>query len=196
MALLEIDRNLLSRCLEREPGAWKEFVDRFSGLFVHVIQHTAHARSITLTAPDVDDLLADVFLAVLSNNSDILRRFRGDSSLVTYLTVICRRIVVHEMIRRRMAEEMGHVKSHGAALERAHVNDGDASTRIENRELVQRMLEGLPESEAAVVRMFHLEGRTYHEISIGLSIPENSIGPTLSRAREKLRKSSLASVGE
>lgn len=193
---MEIDRNLLARCLEREPGAWKEFVDRFAGLFAHVIQHTANARSIPLTPHDIDDLAADVFLALLANNSDILRRFRGESSLSTYLTVICRRIVVQEMIRRRMAEEMGHVKTHGAALERANVGDADASTRIENRELVQRMLDGLADTESAVVRMFHLEGRSYHEIATGLGVAENSIGPILTRAREKLRKSSLASVSE
>lgn len=193
---MEIDRNLLARCLDREPGAWKEFVDRFAGLFAHVIQHTANARSIPLTPHDVDDLAADVFLALLANNSEILRRFRGESSLSTYLTVICRRIVVLEMIRRRMAEEMGHVKTHGAALERANVGDTDASTRIENRELVQRMLDGLAETESAVVRMFHLEGRSYHEIATGLGVAENSIGPILTRAREKLRKSSLASVPE
>ena len=193
---MEIDRNLLARCLDREPGAWKEFVDRFAGLFAHVIQHTANARSIPLTPHDIDDLAADVFLALLANNSDILRRFRGESSLSTYLTVICRRIVVLEMIRRRMAEEMGHVKTHGAALERANVGDTDASTRIENRELVQRMLDGLAETESAVVRMFHLEGRSYHEIATGLGVAENSIGPILTRAREKLRKSSLASVSE
>ena len=100
VAQLDDDGRLLSRCLEREPGAWKEFVDRFAGLFANVIQHTAHARSIPLTPHDVDDLAADVFLALLANNSDVLRRFRGDSSLNTYLTVICRRIIVHEMIRR------------------------------------------------------------------------------------------------
>ncbi|MBS0206661.1 MAG: sigma-70 family RNA polymerase sigma factor [Planctomycetes bacterium] len=193
---MEVDRSLLARCLDREPGAWKEFVDRFAGLFSHVIQHSAHARSIRLTPHDMDDLSADVFLALLANNSEILRRFRGESSLSTYLTVICRRIVVHEMIRRRMAEEMGHVKTHGAALERAHVGDADGSTRIENRDLVQRMLDGLADNEAAVVRMFHLEGRTYHEIATGLGVPENSIGPILTRAREKLRKSSLARVSE
>lgn len=196
MPLLEVDRSLLSRCLEREPGAWKEFVDRFAGLFVQVIHHTAHARSISLSHHDVDDLAADVFLALLANNSDVLRRFRGDSALSTYLTVICRRIVVHEMIRRRMAEEMGHVKTHGTALDRAHVGEADASTRIENRELVQRMLEGLSDTEASVVRLFHIEGRSYHEISVGLGIAENSIGPILTRSREKLRKSSLASVAE
>ena len=196
LALTDVDRSLLSRCLDRDSEAWREFVDRFAGLIIHVIQHAAQARSIQLTPHDVDDLAADVFLALLSNNSEILRRFRGESSLRTYLTVIARRIVVHEMVRRRMAEELGHVKSHSVALEKAHVGELDASTRIENRELVQRMLEGLSESEAAVVRMFHLEGRTYREISVGLGIAENSIGPTLSRAREKLRKSSLAGASD
>ena len=59
--------------------------------------------------------------------------------------------------------------------------------RIENREEVLRMLEGLPDAEAAIVRQFHLEGRSYQEISHGLGIPENSIGPTLTRARAKIR---------
>ena len=196
MSQLEDDRNLLSRCLDREPGGWKAFVDRFAGLFVQVIQHTAHARSITLSTHDVDDLAADVFLALVANNSDVLRRFRGDSTLKTYLTVVCRRIVVHQMIHRRMAEELGHVKTSGSALERANVGAADASTRIENRELVQRMLKGLSDTEASIVRLFHLEGRTYHEIAVGLGIAENSIGPILTRSREKLRKSSLAIVTE
>ncbi len=41
MALSEIDRNLLDRCLQRKPRAWEDFVDRFMGLVVHVVSHTA-----------------------------------------------------------------------------------------------------------------------------------------------------------
>jgi RNA polymerase sigma-70 factor, ECF subfamily len=186
----------LSRCFDRDPAAWREFVDRFAGLFVQVIRHTGQSRSIQLTPHDVDDLAADIFLELLSGNFEILRRFRGESSLRTYLTVIARRIVVHQMVRRRMAEEMGHVKSHSIALERAHAGEHDATARIDNKELVQRMLDGLAEPEAAVVRMFHLDGRSYHEISVGLGIAENSIGPILTRAREKLRKSAIASATE
>ena len=191
VALTDIDRNLLVNCLDRQPGAWKEFVDRFAGVFVHVIQHTAHARSVQLSKHDADDLAADIFLTLVENDFDVLRRFRGESSLATYLTVIARRIVVHEVTRRRMAEALGHVKTHGAALEHVNANEFDASARIENRELVQRMLDGLVETEAMIVRLFHLDGRSYREISSGLGIPENSIGPTLSRAREKLRQSPL-----
>jgi RNA polymerase sigma-70 factor, ECF subfamily len=41
------------------------------------------------------------------------------------------------------------------------------------------------------VQQFHLEGRSYREISSRLGVPENSIGPTLSRARAKLRGSEV-----
>jgi RNA polymerase sigma-70 factor (ECF subfamily) len=36
--------------------------------------------------------------------------------------------------------------------------------------------------------MFHLEGKTYGEISRMVGLPENSVGPLLSRARLKMRR--------
>ncbi len=187
MALTEIDRNLLKRCLAEDPGAWKDFVDRFLGLFIHVVQHTAHVRSVQLTQEDVDDLCADVFVTLLADKYAVLRNFRGMSSLATYLTVISRRVIVCEMTRRRMAEAMGHVQAHQASLEHAHAGQSDPIRRVEDQEEVRIILDSLPFPDSEVVRQFHIEGRSYHEISRSLSIAENSIGSILSRAREKLR---------
>lgn len=190
MALTEIDRNLLKRCLAEEPGAWKDFVDRFLGLFIHVVQHTAHVRSVRLTQEDVDDLCAEVFVTLLADKYAVLRNFRGMSSLATYLTVIARRVVVCEMTRRRMAEAMGHVQAHQASLDQAQVGPGSLPRdlqRIEDQDEIRIMLDGLPFPDSEVVRQFHIEGRSYREISRNLSIPENSIGSILTRSREKLR---------
>lgn len=190
MALTEIDRNLLQRCLAEEPGAWKDFVDRFLGLFIHVVQHTAHVRSVNLTQEDVDDLCAEVFVTLLADKYAVLRNFRGMSSLATYLTVISRRVVVCEMSRRRMAEAMGHVQAHQASLDQAQVAQGGYPRdlqRVEDQEEIRIMLDGLPFPDSEVIRQFHIEGRSYREISRNLSIPENSIGSILSRSREKLR---------
>lgn len=190
MALTDIDRNLLNRCLNNEPGAWKDFVDRFVGLFVHVIHHSAHSRSVRVTEDDVQDLCSEIFVALLANDYAVLRRFRGQCSLATYLTVIARRIAVKEIARRRMAEALGHVTAHQVALDHAHVGDREQQ-RIENQEEVHRMLSGLNANEAEVVRQFHLEGKSYREISARLGISENSIGPTLTRARERLRQQEM-----
>jgi RNA polymerase sigma-70 factor, ECF subfamily len=187
VALTDIDRNLLKRCLAEEAGAWKDFVDRFLGLFTHVIRHTAHARSVQVTTEDVDDLSAEIFLTLLQNNFAVLRHFRGKSSLATYLAVVARRVVVREMSRRRMAEALGHVSASQSAIEQAHAGTAEHQ-RIDDREEILRLLQELPAEDAAIVRRFHLEGKSYRDISAELGIPENTIGPTLTRARERMRR--------
>lgn len=172
--------------MAEEPGAWKDFVDRFMRLFVHVIQHTAHSRSVRLSQDDIDDLCADVFVGILADKYAVLRRFRGKSSLATYLTVVARRIVVHQISRRRMAEALGHVEAHGTSLAQA---DAVVPHRVlDDREEIAQLLQELPPRDAAAVRMCHLENRSYAEIAAELQIPENSVGPLLTRARQKLNE--------
>jgi RNA polymerase sigma-70 factor (ECF subfamily) len=187
LALSEIDRNLIKRCLDHDPRCWEDFVDRFLGLVVHVVNHAAQARSLRLSKEDREDLCADVFLEILQNDFAVLRAFRGQSSLATYLTVISRRVVVRNLVKRKVPSV-----PLGSAAEPTSPTE-PVEQRISDREQVQQLLEGLEQREADVVRMYHLEGRSYSEISSTTGVPENSIGPTLSRARAKLRNASVDS---
>ena len=114
MALTTVDRALLQRCLHHEPGAWNDFVDRFLGLIYHVIQHTAHLRSASLRPEDSEDLAAEILLQLVTNDYAALRQFRGKSSLATYLTVVARRICLHELAKHKAAP----VTAPESALER------------------------------------------------------------------------------
>ena len=186
MALSEIDRNLLARCLARKPDAWKDFVDRFTGLVIHVIHHSAQCRSLRLTSEDREDLASEVFFEILHNDFALLRHFRGESSLATYLTVVARRVVIHELLKRKNLTTLTESAENAAAAQ----GNGSASPGepMQNRDEVERLLAELEGSEAEIVRLYHLEGKTYHEISSTVGMPENSIGPTLSRARQKMRR--------
>jgi RNA polymerase sigma-70 factor (ECF subfamily) len=191
VALSEIDRNLLDRCLNRKPRAWEDFVDRFMGLVLHVIRHTAQARSMRLTPHDRDDLCAEVFLAVIRNDFAVLRNFRGQSSLATYLTVVARRVVVRDLLARGPGGKLSMPAQRlPTAVPDHHLN---AEKNVIDREEVEQLLGGLQGTEALVVRMYHLEGKTYQEISTTVGMPENSIGPILSRARDKLRRAGVSS---
>ena len=191
MALTEIDRNLLKRCLAEEPGAWKDFVDRFLGLFIHVIRHTATARSVHLSDQDVEDICSEVFLQLLANDHKVLARFEGKSSLATYLTVISRRIVVREITQRGKLEALGHVNASRSSLAQAEANP--EIDRWEDREQVRTLMNDLPGNEAEIVKQYHLEGRSYREISASLGVPENTIGPTLTRARSRMKDNQVRS---
>jgi RNA polymerase sigma-70 factor (ECF subfamily) len=184
VALTSLDRELLRRCLAKQPGAWNDFVDRFLGLIYHVVQHTAHLRSMPLKPEDSEDLAAEVLLQIVAKDYAVLRQFRGQSSLATYLTVISRRISVHELARRQAAREVQPATNNH---EQHEPEAEDHASGLERLEEVERLLGKLPGREREVVRLHYIEGRTYEEISTELNIPVNTIGPVLSRARKKLR---------
>ncbi len=186
VALTSADKKLLQRCLNREPGAWNDFVDRYLSLIYHVIHHTSHLRSVTLRPEDVEDVAAEILLEIVAKDYHVLRQFRGNSNLATYLTVIARRTCIHELVKRAGGAEAagdGQRRAAAEADEPPKVEGG-----LESLEEVQRLLKKLPSKEREVVRLFYLEGRSYEEISTELHIPVNSIGPVLSRARQKLRQ--------
>ncbi len=186
VALTNLDRDLLKRCLAHQPGAWNDFVDRFLGLIYHVVHHTAHLRSTPLRPEDTEDLAAETLLQIVSGDYAILRQFKGNSSLATYLTVIARRICIHELSRRFASREVR------PAAGNANLNEVEEETPrtsgLESLEEVEKLLSKLPSREREVVRLHYIEGRSYEEISTAMGIPVNSIGPILSRARQKLRK--------
>ncbi len=184
MALLEIDRNLLQRCLARKPRAWEDFVDRYLGLVVHAVNHSAQSRSHRLGPQDREDLAAEVFLTIVKDDFAVLRQFRGESSLATYLTVIARRVVVAQILKQNPPSTL---ENRNLQREMALVAS-EVEQRVVDRDEVERMLAQLDDADARVVRMFHLEGKTYQEISSAVGMPENSVGPTLSRARRKMRR--------
>ncbi len=189
MSLSEIDRSLLERCVERKPRAWENFVDRFMGLVLHVIDHTARIRSVQLSPEDREDLCAQVFLEIIKDDFAVLRQFRRQSSLATYLTVVARRVVVHSLMRRRSADRAGQAAAEQATAQAIIPGaQPEMEQRFEDHDEIERLLQSLDAMEADIVRMYHLEGKSYQEIGSVVGISENSVGPLLSRAREKLRR--------
>jgi RNA polymerase sigma-70 factor (ECF subfamily) len=187
VALTPLDRDLLQRCLARQPGSWNDFVDRYLSLVYHVIHYTAHLRSARLPPEDVEDIAAEVLLQIVADDYKALRQFKGQASLATYLTVIARRICIHELNRRQAVKDAirkGEVKTPAEPID----DSPAAQKSVESLEEVEALLRRLSGKEREVVRLFYLEGQTYEEISTELNVPVNTVGAVLSRARKKLRE--------
>jgi RNA polymerase sigma-70 factor (ECF subfamily) len=163
------------------------------GVVVHVINHSAQCRSIRLTPEDREDLVSEVFLSIVKNDFAILRHFREESSLATYLTVVARRIIVQKLLERKSTTTLSDADNGPG-----HASNGDHNQpvqRVIDRDEIERLMKDLEGSEAEIVRMYHLEGKSYQEISSAVGMPENSVGPTLSRARQKMRRAGADSAG-
>ncbi|EMB18798.1 RNA polymerase sigma factor [Rhodopirellula europaea] len=204
MSLSDVDRQLLQRCLDREPRAWQDFVDRFVGLVVHVVNRTAMGRGLSMDEATRDDMVAEVFLVYVRHDFAVLRRFRRQCSLATYLTIVARRVVVRRLTANS-AVPGNHTSasSAGSSLGGGNLANGNTVNgatnghatptqvngelqRIENAEEVEHLMLRLDAREASVVRMYHLEGKSYQEISQAVGLSENTIGPLLHRARAKM----------
>jgi len=178
------DRQLLHDCLAGQSQAWASFVDRFAGLLAFVIDRTAAQRQMLLPQADRDDLLADILLEILHHDAAVLRGFAGRSSLATYLAVIARRVAVRGLIKLAQKARVSRplVAGNEPAVR------GDPQALLADREEVNNMLAkaNLDPTEEKLVRMHHLEARSYAEISRLTGMPLGSIGPTLARARQKM----------
>ena len=119
-------------------------------------------------------------MTLLASDRNVLRRFRRDSSLATYLTVISRRVIARRLCQQALRQS--------PPLAAGEPSQNGGHERIEDREEVERLMSRLDPQESNVVRMYHLEGKSYQEISRVVGLSENSIGPLLSRARQKMRE--------
>jgi len=174
------DAALVRSCLAGEPGAWDRFLTRFGGLFAYVVRRLAEQRQVPWAAADRDDAVAEILLECLRNDAAVLRAFAGRSSLSTYLTVVARRVAVRGLLRTVPVLRLDGQPRQPAAP------DGHLAG-AEHRAEIETLLGRLAPDEARLVRLHHLEARSYDEISRLTGMPLNSIGPALSRARQKMR---------
>jgi RNA polymerase sigma-70 factor (ECF subfamily) len=96
-------------------------------------------------------------------------------------------VVVKELLKRRIVPNQAEAGDMQQVEDQAH----PADERLANHDEVHRLLGELDGEEADIVRLYYLEGKSYHEISRDTGVPENTIGPVLSRARAKMRRASV-----
>lgn len=190
MPLTDIDRKLLNDLLAGQSGAWRLFVDRFTGLIIQVIKHTAQAHSLKLNADDIEDLCTDTFAELLLRDMAALRSFRGRSSLATYLSVITRRVVVRKLTQHRYLQAMGHVNAHQAAVDYAS-SDSPPGLQLEQRDQIESFFRKLPRDAASVLKWIYFDGLSYQQVAKKLGKPLNSLGPLLTRIRSAIRPAAV-----
>ena len=175
------DAAIVRDCLAGTPGAWDAFVSRFAGLFRHVVDRTCSQRRLELSAADRDDVVAEILVELLKGDAAALRAWAGRASLASYLTVVARRTAVRMTAHAAASAPRPAEPVQPAARERAD------ERHHADREEVERLIARLDPAEARLIRLHHLEGRSYGEISRLTGLPLGSIGPALSKARQRMR---------
>ena len=133
------------------------------------------AFSLTGSPDDAEDVRQMTFLRAFR----ALGRFRGESSLRTWLLRIC--LNVARSARRRQP-------CSSCPDEGRQVDPSDEAHRRLRAEEVRRRVGMLPRWAAELVALFDLQGFSYREAAGVLGCSAKGIGPRLHRARKLLRR--------
>jgi RNA polymerase sigma-70 factor (ECF subfamily) len=182
------DQSLVERLVRCDAAAWQAFIDTHGRLVRARVADVASSFGRSDDDSAIDDATAEVFAALLRNNAAALRAFAGRSSLGTYVAVIATRSATRGFARRvpvTSAIEPANVAQ--TACDPSIKDPACELIEAEQKHRLHCLLDRLPPKQRHVLSMFHLQEKSYAEISKDLDMPIGSIGPTLRRAEAKLR---------
>ena len=173
---------LVRASADGSEAAWNELVRRYSPVVAAV------TRRYRLAAEDAQDVCQTVWLRLVEHLADLLE----PEALPGWLAVTARRECGRQARqRRRDLRADPHADPCAAQRLPEPVDLDDRLLRAELRQAVHNGLVQLPAREQRLLRLWSDDPpATYQEISQHLGVPIGSIGPTLRRSLDKLRRTS------
>ena len=155
-----------------DPRGQRELYDRFAGYL------TAVARRYLADADKVKDVLQDAFISIFNH----FRRFqyRGEGSLQAWMTKIVVNGALHELRDKRHPESVDRLPDPPL--------DEDPEVDDVPLDVLQSMIERLPDGYRTVFNLYVFEQKPHKEIASLLGIKENSSASQLLRAKALLAR--------
>lgn len=176
---------LVEQLVSGDPTSWEKLVQGHARIVRSSIRLTLNGYGQATDGTLTDDLTAEVFSALLSNDCACLRAYQGRSSLATYLRVIAVRVTIRHLRQidgRRNSPISADLEDYrGPSPEQRAITN-------EQKQQLEHLIEQLPQRQREIISLYYFHGLTYHQISQRLNMPMGSIGPTLQRAEQRLRE--------
>ena len=185
------DRELVRRAQREDKEAFEELIRR------HQHRVFAVAGGIIRRREDVEDIAQQVFVKAYFS----LKRFDQRAAFSTWLY----KITVNEcwdMLRKKKVRPLVYEADLSEEQARQVINSAekgkdvpDISERLEARQRVERLLEGLDERDRLMLILKEVEGFSIEEIAEVLDLNANTVKVRLFRARRRVVSQSKAHEG-
>jgi RNA polymerase sigma-70 factor, ECF subfamily len=177
------DSELLQSAREGNATAFDTLIRRHDRFLYRI------ARSVLLDDYEAEDVVQETFIKAFKG----LENFRGEARLSTWLTRIALNEALARKRRRRNTVELEALQHRTNALEPspmiAPAQDPELSTAQQQiRKLLERAIDGLPDSLRTVFVMRDVEELSTAEAARLLGLGEPTVKTRLHRARRMLRE--------
>ena len=180
------DAELLRRCCEGSAPAWDEFARRYMGVITHAVRQTLLRTYQRALAQDVENVVQDVFASLYEDSGRRLGSFSGRCTVQNWLRAVAIRRALN-YVRSERRRQGRSLDEHPLFLPEAIPEETEEVWAQRIRQLEQHLSELAPR-DRLVLRLFYLDGVRQKQIARILEVSENTIGPILARARQRLQK--------
>lgn len=184
----ESEAELARGCADGDAAAWDRFVRRYVPLLAALARRMLGRVGAPVAEQDVDEVVAEVLLALLRRERLLLQRYDPAFRLSTYLGVICR-TEVGRLLRRRPRSRTGDRTTAGSGPAGPDPGPLEALVEAERARALTGLraaLERLLERDRLLLTLRYLEGLNYRAIAVALALNPESVGQLLKRAKDRL----------
>lgn len=179
---LDLDAQLVERCLQGDEGAWEDLVK------AHTRRVYAICYRFTGKDSEAQDLTQEVFLRVFKS----VKSFRaGEGSFSVWLARLTRNLLIDNYRRTKMDRATDSIEDQLGMMENRAAIEGRADAVLAGREaseVLQAALAKLSPELRETVILRDLEEMEYREIAQVLGVPEGTVKSRLNRGRSELAR--------
>jgi len=198
------DASLLNRLLVHDQSAWRDLVARYAPLLHAIACRTCRNYGHRPTTAEIEDMVAEVWVNLLENEMHLIRQMIEHGKVLPTLHVLTRHRTIDALRRRRKipipVEDIVQLTNArtGSDYRGAYRSDnnGDDDTpepmTAAEFSMLKQAVDALTDRQRTVLRLTYLHGRKHREIAELTGMPQNSVGPTLHRAIQRLRAAATA----
>jgi RNA polymerase sigma-70 factor (ECF subfamily) len=169
------DEQILQEIKKGNSSVYRELVIRYESQIASTI------ISMLGKGPEAEDIGQEVFIRFYK----AIPRFRGESSVGTYLTRIAINLSLNEIKRRKRKKNIFIEKEISELINYIDDNKQDLP---EDKEMVNMAIQSLNPKFRSVLVLRLIDGYSTEEVAKILKIPIGTVLSRLSRAQEKLKE--------
>ena len=194
------DFTLLRGCVFNHREARTEFFSRYNGFIHTVVRATVHRYCRKVDPTIIEDLVQDVFVALLGGNCRRLRMFEGKNGcpLRAWIRVISMRTTVSKMRKWKNHLSLNATVNDKMPLERVLVDDSlhpetfaaSQEKQVQVR-ILMSLLDELSDADKALFEMIYVEEASVPEITARLNVRRGALYMRKNRVIERLRNRAM-----
>ena len=170
------ENTLIYRAQDGDEGAFAELMRSYHAFVCAIV------IGIVDNSHDAEEVVQDTFLSAYRG----LTQLEDRAKFKSWLAEIARNRARNWLRKQRgVTVSIDEVSEH---LLQTEDSPDERLTRLEQRELIRRIMETLPQKDRDIARAFYLEGASYDELTNRHGLSDKAISFRLSRARRQLSK--------